>query len=222
MIKNKKDIDVLLELDKENLINKIEKDEISHDMLLSVLKKWGGDKEVVISILQKSAEYVSEISDDLRSDKEVMLIAMQEDSVYMSYASEVLKDDKGFVLQAIDLGCCSLTQVSERLLNDRDVAMMSVGINGLDLCFLNNKFKDDKDVVLTAVTQHADALRYASERLQQDIELLILLREKSFLKGKWYEQRMEYLTYMESVLEDEAWMIENSAVASSKSKIRKF
>lgn len=214
----KKNDKSFLELSKYNLISKIEDGEIPSGMFLDILKKWGGDREVVISVLEKSAENVSEISDELKADKEVMFIAMREDPIYMVYASKELKDDKEFVLQAIEAGCCSMHQISERLSNDRELAMRCVEINGLDLWALNEKFKDDREIVAAAIKHNVDGLRYASERLQNEMEFLLLLRGSSFLKGKWYEEKMKVL----EILEEEAWMQENRPQCSPMVRPKKF
>lgn len=139
-------------------------------------------------------------------------------------------DDKQSVLDAVQEDGSNLQYASKELQNEKVVVLEAVKKEGLVLCYASDELRNNFEVVAVAMKQNPFSLYLASMEMQNNKNCLHIL-EKSIREGKvkvnpfmrlWCEKRMEYLEYIESILEDEDWMKENAPQAPSMGKKRKF
>lgn len=90
---------------------------------------------------------------------------------FMRNISEKLKDDRDFFLKIAELSGL-IEQASERIRGDKEVVLAAVKSNPNALRFASDAMKDDKDVVLEVATR--GLIGSASEKLRGNRELALL------------------------------------------------
>ena len=135
------------------------------------------DDEACVRAAASAAHGVDEVdvlsvaSERLRGDRAfvISLLEMEWQSAAgcLRYAAETLRDDGELVLVAVRRQGLALEHASLRLRADRGVASCACRSNGLALQFCAPAFQDE-----AAFVTSAEALRYASPRLQDDDDLV--------------------------------------------------
>ena len=126
-------------------------------------------------------------------EKEAMIVRLGEEGTYaLEDASDALKDDKDVILAAMrgPEGSYEVMEeyASERLRDDRDVmlAAMAVAVDAEALEYASERLRDDTDFIRALIVMspatHGSAwfggewLRHASERLENDEGMMLLLK----------------------------------------------
>ena len=126
-------------------------------------------------------------------EKEAMIVRLDEEGTYaLEGASDALKDDKDVILAAMTTGnggsLEALEYASERLRDDRDVmlAAMAVADDAEVLEFASERLRDDTGFIRALIAMSpathgstwfgSEWLRHASERLENDEGMLLLLK----------------------------------------------
>ena len=122
-------------------------------------------------------------------EKEAMLVRLDEEGTYaLEGASDALKDDRDVILAAMTTGNEALEYASERLRDDRDVmlAAMAVADDAEVLEFASERLRDDtgfiRALIVMSPATHGSTwfgsewLRHASERLENDEGMMLLLK----------------------------------------------
>ena len=122
------------------------------------------------------------------------------------------------IIEKVKSGDLDLRNLSKEEKDDFDIVLEAVQNFGLSLMFASDRLKDNDDIVTEAMKQSVLILKFASERLQNDYELLKLLKseykpEWELNNDKWYKEKMEILTNIESkmAIEQDVVLSENKA-----------
>ena len=132
------------------------------------------------------------LNNNLTYDKDIVSIAVSGWGFCLSYASERLRDDKEVVLAAIYASCNEhfwwdivneeywsepihpeWRDISDRLLNDKDIYLEIINdpkkyfMGEYVLNLAPDSIKNNEEVVLAAIKKNKNALKFASENLQQ-------------------------------------------------------
>ena len=136
------------------------------------------------------------------------------------------KDNKKVVLELIKITnpAFVIAFMKPEFKEDKYVVNALLKKNAEFLEDVAEKWKADKKTVLKVMKSDALALRYASEDLQNDKELLMILKDKvnglSYkLHQKWYEERMYVLNILE---QEELMKKEVNLLEFQKISVKKF
>jgi hypothetical protein len=177
---------------KEYLLLKIKEDPYFFKFANQKLKS---DKEVVLLYLdscKKKYQYsfaFRKVSFTLLNDKEVALKAVQTYGFNLDYLPYKFKDDKSIVMEAILNDSRALEYASERLKNDRETVLLCTIINDTSYFYHSNlkyasvALRSDKQVVMEHVKFDGNALEFASENLQDDMEVVLTAVKNSYGKA---------------------------------------
>ena len=113
-----------------------------------------------LAVVRKNGELLRNLSENMRDNKDVVLAAVRQAAKALPFASLRLQADPEIIkaAQAFDIrkmAAIAMVQQSAMLLED-----------------LSEDLRDDRDVVLQALWQDAEALPFASPRLQADPEII--------------------------------------------------
>ena len=188
------------------------------DILLLALSNYGSaleyaseslksDKEVVLTAIKHP--YIGNLdgesplkyaSINLRNDKEMILEAVKYSAYAVNDISEELLKNKEFVLSLFKTNS-SLYELPNmrKYLNDKDIVLAALSTNGhFNLMDVPNKFLDDKDVVVSAIKNHSHYdpwmlyQKYVSNRLQDDVDVLLCVLETTDKKGYRKTRPIDY------------------------------
>lgn len=114
------------------------------------------------------------------------------------YVSEQFKNNKSVVLKIIQkdpllIRCTS----SQTIRNDRTVALAAVSKNGLSLRYFSERLRGDPDVLLTAVTQNAKAIEFASYTCNDFLQLQELYRDIVVAAVCQCGRTLQYIPYFQ-------------------------
>jgi len=129
------------------------------DTLEHVSEEFKANKEFIKSLLSINGFVLKDVSDELKNDKDVVLTSVKQNGGTLEYASDELKADKDVVVLAVSNP------------NIKDTS----GNIGYALQYASNELKADKEVVMAAVSNDQFALKFASEELQNDPDIIKLL-----------------------------------------------
>jgi hypothetical protein len=207
-------VSIELQADKEVVLEAYRKNQFSFKYAADTLKN---DKDFILTIFNQKdgyhvLEYISEefkndadfksayklaakegkipyryLPDDLKNSREAVLNSFQNknesiDNVFDDVPEE-FKDDKEIVLAAlIPKGYLSLTwfkfeSVSDRLKNDKEVVLAAVRNNGEAIKYASDSLKSDRDIVWEAICKSC-LLEYVSEKFRDDKQIVITAIEK--------------------------------------------
>lgn len=117
-------------------------------------------------------------------NEEEMLVRMKEDCPTMghalAFASDQLRSDKNFLLKALKQNAQSawgISYVSEDLKKDRDLALAAISVNEYVFESIAHLFRNDIGVIVAAVKQNDYMLRFLSEDMQKNPEVLAAIEE---------------------------------------------
>lgn len=100
----------------------------------------------------------------------------------LKYASPRLKSDKQFILKILNEAQANwviFKYVSEELRGDPDIASLAIQKSEIpNLQYSSDQLKDNKLFVMEALKYHLESYKYASKRLQEDDEVILLVIEQ--------------------------------------------
>jgi len=145
------------------------------------------DKEIVLNTVHSYGKALEYVSKELQGDKEIVIAAVTGgywDGQALEFAAKELKGDKEVVLAAIRSGGEALAYSSKNLQKDKEVVLEAVkniskyykGDFYIKEFFnesINKQFLKDKDIMLDAVNTSGISLRFASQTLRSDREIVL-------------------------------------------------
>jgi hypothetical protein len=144
--------------------------------LQHVCKKLKNDKEIVLTAVTSYAGSLKFASKELKKDHEIVLQAVKKKGSSLAFADYSLKSDPEFMLKSINLSYYSLNFASKNLKNDKEFILKAIKQStGKILQYSGEKMKQDKEVVIEAVKSHSCSLKFASEELKNDIDVVMAL-----------------------------------------------
>ena len=157
------------------------------------------DPEVVLAAIMEDAGALEEAGPTAKNHRETVMAAVTRNGWALQYAGDNLKRDRGLVLEAVAQDCCRrvidevkitdhgrpgssypLSLRESGLLDDKDIILTVLKNRFLRdiisvLWYIDQQHRDDFDIMKAAVQRNASALRYASDRLKQDRDLVKVL-----------------------------------------------
>jgi len=143
------------------------------------------DSEFMQYVVQFDADVLKLTSVAVRDNMEVVTAAVTKKGSVFQYASEGLRNNKQLVMRAIQQqtilsvseGGHALQHASLRLRSDKKVVLRAVQTCGLALEFASEELQDDIEVVRAAIQPlhewlKGHPLRFASERLRDNIDVV--------------------------------------------------
>ena len=196
------------------------KDFFFHPKMVPGLKAIFNDKTVVIEVLKNNGLFLRYAHESFKNDPEIVFEAVKQCGISLTYASSNLKSNIDIVTAAVKSHPHALLYTSDNLKKNKELCLKSVTSDGSCLMYVPSELTKDKDIVRAAVNQHPLSLFHASERLQNHIDFLSVIKDLPVPPNyePWYKERMKIL----EILEDDSWMRENTSQATHKSKPRKF
>lgn len=133
------------------------------------------DKEVVLQAIYNDGIAFKVVNNNFKRDKMVASVALLMNPDAFKYTPKEIKCDENFMdykrcLEAktnVDSLFWSKS-VPDSLINDREIMHAIVYVRGIELKYISERLQDDLSIVMTAVKQNVGALKYASPRLQDD------------------------------------------------------
>ena len=126
------------------------------------------------------------VTPDCLKDKEFVLGVLNSiklDFPLLQFVPDKLKKDPEVVLAALDNNSYNLAHMDKNLYKNKDVVLRIVQIKAEYIKYASDALKDDRDVILKAIEQKygGGAFIYASPRLRKDRELVM----KAFESYSW-------------------------------------
>ena len=145
------------------------------------------DKEIATLFINQYYECLKYTSEEIRNDKEFLMPLIKKEPGYLKYASDEIKNDKEFLLPLIKEDWLYLEYASDEIRNDKRLL--------LDLfasyqhmyysCDLRKIFKNlkeelryDKEIATLFINQYYECLKYTSEEIRNDKDLILSLFKK--------------------------------------------
>ena len=175
---------------------------LNRDAFWQSLKQIEGfDQEIMLAAVALDDWILKEAPSDMLDDREFMLKAIQVAPRAIKFASTRLKHDRELVFEAVKIDgyWMYLQGMSDEMLKllDNDVEMWSVALQtrvapnhllrvcnrkiltlaiekGVSVMWINPELKDDKEFMESEIRRNGKSIYYASERLQEDKNLLAL------------------------------------------------
>ena len=141
------------------------------------------DNEFVSKILKKNGRYLKFASERLRGDKKIVLEAVAQSVDSLEFASDKLKGDKEFAEKALEKETRGLCYLSEELRSDRKFVETYISRRSQAVHCLSAKLLDDKAVMEVALKNNPEYYRYASQRVQNDPDILPIIRKYQLSTG---------------------------------------
>ena len=139
--------------------------------------RWTSDRDVVLTAVKRNGEALQYASHTLKDDFDVVLAAVKENGKALRH-SLWLPFNREVVLAAVRQNGEALRYAVPQLRDDRDVVHAAVQQRGIALEHASEKLQNDRQIVFTAVTQDyydqgGYALQYASPQLRNDREIVL-------------------------------------------------
>lgn len=131
------------------------------------------DKEVVMLCMSKycSGGDLRNISNRLLKDKDVVMSMIKCNWKVMKHLPNCFKNDRDIAICAVRSNGCILMYLKEEFTQDREICMMAVSMSGSSLEYCPY-FDDDEEIVMSAVKNCGYALKWASDRLKNNVEIV--------------------------------------------------
>jgi hypothetical protein len=124
-----------------------------------------------LAFVTKNGKNLNFASDELKKDEDVVLAALKDDPESIIFVDEELLQNKEFLLKAVKSN--AMKQIPKGMfMNEKEFVLKLVQIKGIMLKFASENLRDDKEIVLGAVGNW-NSLSYASERLRNDEEVVL-------------------------------------------------
>jgi len=86
-------------------------------------------------------------------------------------------DNKSLLFLMFNFSGMELRSASDRLKNDKDVVLEAVRLDGNALCYASERLQDNEEIVNTSLlSSNFESFRYASQRLQKKFEIKMGIR----------------------------------------------
>jgi hypothetical protein len=142
------------------------------------------NKELVMEAVKHNKQSFKLASPTLQDDKEIVMAALNHKSIdkyaVLCISKRLLKDRD--VVKQCFLKCYRLSLLDfEDFHDDKEIVMIAVRKDGKELKYASDRLKDDDEVVFEAFNQnHLGILGYASERFQDRFEELLEKKKQRF------------------------------------------
>jgi hypothetical protein len=140
------------------------------------------DREFMLKLLLKLLSVfrinhaIKCMNENLRNDKEFILDIIKHDTKGRLLASEFLQQDTQVFFTIVKRKGLLLREACDEIKKDKEIVLAAVKSAGCALKSASSDLKDDEDVVFAAMNQRSGyALRFASERIQNNKEFIIKL-----------------------------------------------
>lgn len=178
-------VEIQTELDKENPEFKKEKDEVIENIsygaydIADLSDDMLADKDVVMALLDEV---------DSRSNEYDKYNAFMK----VFNAGIGALDDKDVALRYVTYRCDNLQDVSPELRDDKDVVLAAVKHDSQALKYASDRLKDDPEVVIAALRKtDCYGLLYASDRIKDNIEVVKMAMKKNEIYIKFASERIQ-------------------------------
>lgn len=161
---------------------------VSDMRLLS--KELLADKDIAIAMVSQEGSLLKFINDDFKIDEDVVYAAVKDSASSIVYADPIFLSNKDKVMKLIEANYTILLSVTADLKKDRDIAIKSVTEDGLALGLLPH-FNDDKEIVELAIKGNGMAIKFASEKWQNNKELVLKTFKKNANSFIYLNKRMK-------------------------------
>ena len=139
------------------------------------------DEELGFEALAQNGWFFEFLSKRLKHDDRFILSAIGSDKPYgmaLAFASDEMKNDKEVVLKAISGYMYALEYASDALKDDKEVVIAALSRDGGNIKFVSSRLCADREIIQKAVEDCGGyALKFASEELKKDPELIKIARE---------------------------------------------
>ena len=171
--------------DRDILMKRVKRDDFaSEEDRLFVPPKLRSDKEVIMTIAKKHPQVIECMSCELRDDIDVLRVVLgQKLSMqlhFLQHFSERLRDDKETMIEVMKHpdGLSSLAFCSHALRNDKDFFLEVIKCGNhkaevLALRYASQRLQDDFELVHMAVCKSGLNLKHASYSLRRDEKIVI-------------------------------------------------
>lgn len=211
-----------IRMDKDILLARVARHDFQgkyFDDRFFVPPKLRGDKQVMMAIISKHCSAVECMSNNLRNDHEIFQTALSSKSTLPTYVlqhfSERIRSDRSLMLQlcAHRNGISSLNFVSSNLRNDKQFMLEAIKVSNSDHTKNNDgntrSTKDPKrcssqESNFCESSDIFQILRYASQRLQDDYEVVLAAVKKRGLNLKYasYNLRRDFTIAITAIEEN--------------------
>jgi len=178
------DFPPLIRMDKDILLARVGRKDFSgkySDDRLFVPPKLRGDKEVIVTIIPKHPAVIECMSCELRNDSDIFLTVLKTNSTLPVYVlqhfSHRIRSDRNLMLElcAHRNGIPSMGFICTSLRNDKSFMMEAIQVSQA-----NNDWS-----ITTSRWETHQILRYTSQRLQDDPEVVLVAVQRSGLNLKY-------------------------------------
>lgn len=164
-----------------------------------------GDKQVIMAIIPKHCSVVECMRDYLRDDDEIFETVLSSNSMLPQYVlqhfSDRIRSDRTLMLQlcACRNGISSLAFVSSDLRNNKEFMLEAIKVS-----YSNATQRSRKGSDTSVSCNNSQILRYASQRLQDDHDVVLAAVKKSGLNLKYasYNLRRDFTIAMAAIEEN--------------------
>lgn len=160
-----------------------------------VPKQLREDRDYILFVAMNGWISALEFSPDkFKNDKEIMLAAVNKRGNNFKWASYELKQNKKITLTAISHpdNPIKLRDVVDKFRNNRDVVIAAVKRDGDNLKWASNRLKRDREVVLTAIkySKEPGSFKKVMAQFRDDKEIVIAAVKRNGHDLKWASNRL--------------------------------
>mmetsp|Transcript_55251 Transcript_55251/g.131723 ORF Transcript_55251/g.131723 Transcript_55251/m.131723 type:complete len:270 (+) Transcript_55251:57-866(+) len=135
------------------------------------------DEEKAFAIRQvtRCGFFLGELNDTYQADAEVVLAAVQQSGHALLHCAEELLNNRDFILKVVERSGVAFAHIPAKFQADEEVALKACRQWGYALKHVAKGLNSNREIVVAAICSgRGNALRYASEDLQEDSEVLEL------------------------------------------------
>ncbi len=151
--------------------------------------------ELMTRFQKRGIDTLNDVTDKVKNDEEFAISAIKANSLDYYRIGEEVRDNERIILELLKTGTNEYSMYlatfliyarnpKAAVLKDKDLMVEAVSISGTALRFLSDDLKDDYEVVYEAVNQNEEALDFASIRLQNNEILLKIIENKKKNKNR--------------------------------------
>lgn len=214
----------LVNISKQQLMALIENDEIDFLDVPSLAEKWNYDKDIIFCFVKRQQLYVlSSLPGTMLNDPDFALDLIKTHYKTFYFLPSIHQSNREIALAVVDKEWNLLEKFSDEIRKDKEVVTTAIKADLSSFEHAHPVLQADREFVQFVMTYNPHALYFASQDLQKDISFLQTLRNYGPFPSteKWYDERMRTLSELE-ILEDEAWMKNNTPKSSLQTKTKKF
>lgn len=143
-----------------------------------------GNDEIAYEAINQSGSAIFILDAKYLKDKKAILLSMEHDDGALEHIDKNLFKDRDFVKALVSVNWCTMRYLHEHYpdyIEDAEIADVGAQSSPYALEFISPVFTDDEAFMRDAITAHAEAYKFASDRLKADENLALLA-----LKGQPY------------------------------------